>query len=194
MKLWTIQTDSVWKQLLKVGTISGSAKYVDPTWLNAYKWLIQQMELTIGKKNEMFFKNAEVFPIWAWYQWADEKHKKPDLRSPGHLNRAEKGVRIECEIPDSDVLLSDFHLWHYVLNYWYLNLNEQEAEAFERDLAKQNLSFYTMKPLPNLNFHHQIVESWQQIFTITTDSTMIQATFWELPLSAVKNVKPFKAK
>jgi hypothetical protein len=32
----------------------------------------------------------------------------------------ETGVRLELEIPDGTALLSDFSLWHYPLNYWYL--------------------------------------------------------------------------
>ena len=38
----------------------------------------------------------------------------------GHLPKGERGVRLELQVADDRVLLSDFDLWHYVLNYWYL--------------------------------------------------------------------------
>jgi hypothetical protein len=36
--------------------------------------------------------------------------------------------------------LSDFDLWHYVLNYWYLPESEAEGEEFELELKQYGLS------------------------------------------------------
>ncbi len=43
--------------------------------------------------------------------------------------------RLKLECPADRVLLSDYSLWHYVLNYWYLPSSEADGDAFERDIA-----------------------------------------------------------
>lgn len=48
-----------------------------------------------------------------------------------------QGVRLEVEIPDAQVLLSDFDLWHYPLNYWYLPDDEEDDWRFERRCAEK---------------------------------------------------------
>lgn len=57
------------------------------------------------------------YPIWAWYQW-EGKHKRLAMRI--HRRRCVKGtpiVLVTLEIPDQFVLLSDYDMWHCVLNY-----------------------------------------------------------------------------
>lgn len=45
---------------------------------------------------------------------------------------------IEFEIEQDSVLLSDFELWHFVLNYWYLPSSLQDIGRFEEELKKQS--------------------------------------------------------
>ena len=71
---------------------------------------------------------------------------KPDLRSSGHLLKGERGVRIEFRVSDRLILLSDFDLWHYVLNYWYLPESQKDDEAFESELSRRGLSFTKRNP------------------------------------------------
>lgn len=195
MILWTIQRVEAWKKLNKDGVLSGCQQYVEPYFLEAYQWLIEQMKTRIGPQLQ-----PDAFPIWAWYQWEGQR-KKPDLRSSGHLPKGEWGVRIEFEAGAQQVLLSDFDLWHYVLNYWYLPKSLAEGELLEAELEDHGLSFYESKPLPDINYHRQIVESWQRIFDldwyaegITDERKSIQATLWELRLDNVRDVREFKAR
>lgn len=62
--------------------------------------------------------------------------------------RGEKGVRLTINCPAERVLLSDFSLWHYVLNYWYLPSSEAVGDAFESELAGHGLSFFDQEPVP----------------------------------------------
>lgn len=195
MLLWTIQAVDAWKKFQQSGVLSGKRQYVDPYFLDAYQWLVEQMKTRIGPQPE-----SDAFPIWAWYQWEGRK-KKPDLRSGGYLPKGEWGVSIEFEVCDKRVLLSDFDLWHYVLNYWYLPRSLAEGDRFEAELAERGLSFYASKPLPDINYHRQIVESWQRIFDldwheeeITARPKSIQATLWELRLDDVRAIRTFKAR
>ncbi len=196
MILWTIQKESVWKKLNKDGYLIGKRDCIfDDEWIDCYEWMMDQMKKRIGNPQ---IKNS--FPIWAWYQF---EGSKPDLRSSGHLPRKEKGVRIEFECHEDEVLLSDFELWHYVLNYWYLPSSIADDKRFENELEKKGLSFFETKPLPDLEYHQKIQKSWERIFDIDwddphfthpKDKKSIQATLWQLKIDQVKDYTPFIAR
>lgn len=198
MILWTIQSREAWQVLQTQGIFLCYDQYVDKDDLNAYEWMVEKMNKLIPVQ-----RPDNGFPLWAWYQWEGEKRKKPDLRSAAHLPRGQRGVRIEFQIDDHLVLLSDFELWHYVLNYWYLPTSTTDGENFDKKLAQQGLSFYKTKPLPDPAFHEIITKSWERIFDIEWEEKdiaaprakkSIQATFWELPLANVRRVDEFVAR
>ncbi|MDQ5823417.1 MAG: DUF3841 domain-containing protein [Chloroflexota bacterium] len=103
---------------------------------------------------------------------------------------------MEFEVDAKRVLLSDFDLWHYVINYWYIHRREAEDTAFEHLLKARGLDYYTMKPLPDPAYHRRIEESGERIFDIEWQSDFvrpeglsgasIQATLWELPLECAQ--------
>lgn len=64
---------------------------------------------------------------WAWYA-QNGKHNKPDLRSErwGYGPGNEQYACIELEIPDDLALLSDFDVWHIVLNNGLISETEEE--------------------------------------------------------------------
>jgi hypothetical protein len=200
MKLWTIQTEAAWVELQKEGRLIANEEYIFPEWLSAYEWLNKQMETRLGTKPD-----DVKFPIWAWYQWRDAKQRRPDLRCRAHLAPGEKGVLLECNISDHLVLLSDFHLWHYVLNHSYLAENEQQGLLFEEKILQKGVSLYE-KPFFDNELNREVTDSWYRIFDLDwIDETgyvtignkaekAIQATFWELRLEQVRKVKPFVAR
>ena len=77
-----------------------------------YAWLVLQMKKRIGSPPE-----GVTYPVWAWYKWR-ENRKKPDLRAERwqYGQKGDKFYRLEIEIPDREVLLSDFDEWICVLN------------------------------------------------------------------------------
>jgi hypothetical protein len=93
-------------------------------------------------------------------------------------------------MPDDQVLLSDFDLWHYVLNRWYL-----PQRACER--REEIRSTFLARSMDSR------MQSWQRIFeldwylkdvTSPRSKRSIQATIWQLPLSAVRSVAAFRAR
>lgn len=198
MTLWTIQSLAAWKILQRDQVLFTDQRYSEGQFLEAYRWMIKRMEHRIGPKPE-----DVSLPLWAWYQYDRFEKRKPDLRSIGYLPKGQRGVRIEFEHPDEGALLSDFSLWHYVLNYWYIPRTLADQEAFEAELSEHNLSYYEMKPLPVLEYHQRMEGSWDRIFDLDWvedeisepyDKKRIQATFWKLHLDRIRDVHIFTAR
>jgi hypothetical protein len=199
MILWTIQTEDALSKLEVDGMLRATGKNImEPSWVGPYQWMADQMEMRLAPPPE-----PGCFPVWAWYQWENENRRKPDLRAAGHLSKGQKGVRIEFESPDEAALLSDFDLWHYVLNYWYLPESEAEGKEFEAELERHELSFFDTKPLRSPKFHGRIVESWNRIFdldwfqknlALPLPRKSIQATLWGITKDQVRNCKHFKSR
>ena len=105
MRLWTIQPLDVWKELNEKEYYVCDSKrapcIIDGSFVDAYEWLVTVM-------NERCKKPVSVeYPVWAWHT-TNWKHKKPDLRKSCYGKKGEKCVCLEIEIPDDEVILSDF--------------------------------------------------------------------------------------
>ncbi len=197
MRLWTIQAYEAWVKLNNDGVITSDGNYVCDDFRPAYLWMAEQLELFIGYK-----PHQGSLPLWAWYQWGGQNKSRPDLRFSGHLPKNKRGVLIEFEINPQVVLLSDFDLWHYVLNYWFLLKTEIEGDLFEKELVLNGLSPYKNKPLPE-KFHSRVEESWKRIFdldwvnediTSSIEAKKIQACIWELKIDYVCSTREFIAR
>lgn len=125
-------------------------------------------------------------PVWLWCAWRGSAQPKPDLRATGHLPKGTLGVRIELEICESRVLRSDFELWHYVLNGWYLPQAPQDEREFDT--------------APDAR---RIKQSWQRIFELgwrdrryvaARTQRAIQGVCWELRPEDVVDAKSFVAR
>ena len=197
MQLWTIHPIEWYEKLLKDGIIYGEKKYVEPDFLYSYDWLVKKMEERIG--NRPF---PECYPVWSWFQYTNSKRRKPDLRSRGFIPKGTKGVRIEINKNENDVLLSDFHLWHHPLNYYSIDDNEEESDAFDRLLEQNNINFVDKESYtPEIR---QIVEqSWDKLLDMDYapeyaafpfEEKAIQATFWSLSVHEIVKVEEFIAR
>jgi hypothetical protein len=199
MILWTIQKEKAWERLQRRGYLIATIENImEESWVSAYRWMADQMKKRLGPP-----PYADCFPVWTWYQWESAKRKCPDLRAGGHLSKNERGVRIEFECHENAALLSDFELWHYVLNYWYLPESEADGEAFEAEIEREGLSFFKTKPLLHPEYHEKIVRSWDKIFALDwtepdlaspRDQKSIQSTVWQLKIDQVRSYKHFKSR
>jgi hypothetical protein len=206
MRLWTIQTVTAWEVLQQQRILRAEKHMVwggdDPgeEVKRAYDWMREQMERRIGPR-----PSPEAYPVWAWAQWNGARHPRPDLRAREYLPAGTRGVRLEVEIPEERVLLSDFELWHYPLNYWYLPDSDEDDQRFEQRCAEKGVNFYQMKPLPNQMLHEQLMASWEHIFDLAwiyepvtgatrREDRRIQATFWTVLLEDVRPVRSFRAR
>ena len=203
MLIWSILTQQAWEELQQKGRLRGTAHYADKDFAGPYAWMARQMERRLTTPRPS--KNS--MPVWGWRQWWGDR-RRPDLRASGYLSKGTPGVRVELRVEDDRVLLSDFELWHYVLNYWYLPRTVKDGEAFEKKLARAGLSLIGcshQKPLSHATLRREIEKSWERIFDLSwndpgnkivhsSKDRSIQGTMWELLLEDVVEIKEFTAK
>ena len=187
MILWTSQEEAVYNELLKTGVYRCDLNLSSmKDCREKYDWLVRQMKQRIGPPPEQV-----TYPVWALYQ-QDGKHRKPDLRRERwELGcDGERFACIEIEIPDRDVLLSDFDAWCMLLSDFLISDTEQEGCCLEaqyealspsekrRMKEKNRERVFDLSPLNN---------GWAR------RGYEIQATFWELRLEQVRDVRFFRA-
>ena len=200
MRLWTIQPMEVYHLVMEFGIYrcdpyrsdllkpmeeEKAGTELDGQFGDAYDWLVRRMEKQIGPRPE-----GVIYPVWAWYRYGGKN--KPDLRRErwGTGNPGEKLACMLLEVPDEEVLLSDFGEWHYVLNKWPLSESEEEAEQLDAWL--ESVSEAEKDAFLSVN--------WEKIFDTepfenewTSRGFDVQATFWELKREYVRGVRFFTA-
>lgn len=184
MKLWTIQGIAIYEML----QFNGIAYCTKPNWENdpvfirAYHWMAEQMRQRIGEPPVA----GIMFPMWAWYQYNSAKNKKPP-RSPHDISEGVSAY-MEIEIPNNEVLLSDFIAWHSPLNEGPLNDWKRIFKETDR-LDKEAGRLLSFDEYP-LKIQKDIEKSWEGVFDLDTRNKdlgrthkrnrSIQATFWAL--------------
>lgn len=187
MILWTSQEEAVYNELLKTGVYRCDFNLSSMRdCRKQYDWLVRQMKQRIGPP-----PNEVTYPVWALYQ-QDGKHRKPDLRRERWACGC-NGARFACleiEIPDREVLLSDFDYWCIILNNGLLSDTEQEDRCLEAQ-------YEALSPSEKRRMKEK---NWERVFDLRplNNDWMrkgydIQATFWELKLEQVRDVRFFRA-
>lgn len=122
MRLWMIAERAVWERLQRDGCLRVDPARTEHDFRLAYDWMRRQMALRIPG-----YRGG--YPWWAWIQW-DPARARPDLRAREnhYFAPGTPCVRLELELPDAEVLASDFDLWHCVLNNSYLGWSEAEDQ------------------------------------------------------------------
>ncbi len=203
MVIWSNLTQQAWEELQKQGRLRVSCRHIEKDFQGSYLWMASQMELRLQTPRP----SEDSMPIWAWWQWWGDR-RRPDLRASGYLPKGTRGIRVELQVKTDRVLLSDFELWHYVLNYWYLPKTEKEGGVFEKKLTRAGLSLVGCShehPLPHAGFRREVENSWERMFDLSwTDpnhrivsaskNRSIQATLWELLMDDVVEIKEFTAR
>jgi hypothetical protein len=203
MVIWSILTEPAWDELRQKGRLEAKARHVDNDYLAAYAWMVSQMERRLAIPRP----SVDAMPIWAWWQWCGVR-RRPDLRAGWHLPKGTRGVRFELEVENDRVLLSDFDLWHYVLNYLYLPKTERGGNLFEKKLARMGLSVYACnhnRPLAHAKCRRAVERSWDRIFDLSwtdprhltvkkANERSIQGTLWEIRFEDVVAATEFVAR
>lgn len=188
MRLWMIQDQLFWDNLQREGYIVADpvlcaerGMYKEECFRDAYTWLIKHMCQKIPNSPK------DRLPLWAWYQWRSRLQQKPDLRTYCHDFH---GFRLEIKLPDDQVLLTDFELWHWVLNHDYIPYNYYELN-FDLDDERWDIAFRTKEKLSE----EELEKSWEAVLDISLGwkqrNQGIQGTFWELHLDQVVKVDEF---
>lgn len=205
MKLWTIQKYEAYLSMLKTGVLKAKEEYVfeKDFFAPVYEWLYNQMVKRIGEPPQ-----GIKYPVWAWYQ-REGKRSKPDMRRSGHAMRGEKIVRLTIDVNENEVLLSDFDLYHYPLNYWYLPLNEADSKEKEKKYSALNYEQsicrdHMLHPEKDPEFYKIMAGSWERIFDLSLEDDgwlytkmnekTIQATMWQIKKEQVLKAEKFIAR
>ncbi|ACL77024.1 DUF3841 domain-containing protein [Ruminiclostridium cellulolyticum] len=88
------------------------------------------------------------------------------MRRSGHALYGENIVRLTIEVNEKDMLLSDFDLYHYPLNYWYAPLNEDDDRKVENEClslsSEQSIRReLLLHPTKDPKFYKTMTESWE---------------------------------
>jgi len=165
MKLFSVQPKEVYEQIINTGIFvcdpTKSEYFEDKNFANAYEWLVEKMNEKIGNPSNV------KLPVWAWYKINGE-NKLPYFNDT--LINYEDQYLLEIEIPDSQVVLTDYNLWHMPLNNCYANIEEDDDKWEEKEKWYASLSSDDKEKIKR--------KSWNCAFD--TNGSYIQATFWEL--------------
>jgi hypothetical protein len=204
VRLYTVQPRLVYDILRETGVFLSKPWKNPEDWLYsdapaiklAYDWLCDEM---VGRGLRR--PAADVYPVWAWYQYEGEKKPKPDLRYGTMKNCAQgdRQVLLTLDLADEDVLLHDYEAWHYPLNYFHLAA-QRVSDRFERQCKPAGCPLYDVVPLRDKALHAEVQRSWRTIFDLpacrrlfrrSRDNQSIQATFWKLHAANVTAVVEF---
>jgi len=166
MRLFTVQPKEVIDKILKQGSHvcdpSKSSMLNDLIYQEAYDWMVEKMNSRLTNKDNI------QYPVWAWYK-IDGVNELPDFNLSIFSNC--KTYLLELEVPDEDVLLSDFENWHFPLNDWYYIPYKNDDQTEKEDKRYRRLPFDEQLKVK--------YASWNIIFKVK-DSDMVQATFWKI--------------
>lgn len=183
MRLWTVHPVEVLTEIEKKGRYicqPDKSTYLDwgTDFKNAYDWISNQMQQRGIEKPK-----GVTYPVWAWHTYCS-KRGKLDLRKRNYLGEKGESVCLEIEVPDNEVLLSDYFDWHQVLN---------NAPLVSDDLVEDDEKFDAEWERISRGTHGELEESWLGVFDVS-NSTDIQATFWVLDENMIKDVRRFTVK
>jgi hypothetical protein len=218
MRLWTIQDERVYDDFLEKGLAYHVIRENTMPWsftnepepdaeVHSYKWMASQLAAKVGPAPE-----GVEFPIWAWKKIYGRNDGKPDMRS-WRTTYEEHVVRLQLEIPETRVLLSDYDTWHMPLNLGYFAKCLDEMNEFEKWCSKMNVELYgrnstmwsdspseseriardkietswsrclELEPTPENGYDPEWIGNWEE------DS--IQAVFWEILPKDIVTVERF---
>lgn len=178
MLIYTIQEkkylNKYFKNKIKPGQVICFEDFRRP-----YEWLNK----TLSKKNKHFKKNEYHF--WGWIE-------KPDLRTHRHYMEKNKTYNLlTLNIPDELIVLSDYQLWHFVLNGSLLYKSEKQYKQFSQ---KHKMDYHNYWKLSNKKMKKEIEESWEEIFKVKFKNNKhnIQAHFPAIKNDYIIEVKEFQ--
>lgn len=183
MKLSMVVEKERWARLRAEGILNPDPQMLmEESFRPSYEWMAGQMSKRLPEPR------GPAWPLWAW-AWYDGFDVSPPYE------RANKFVVLDIEKAAQDVLLSEFHSWHCVLNNWYLpderaeDAGEAEAEAFSMEL--EALGIIEWRPSFPEDVQRRIEESWLRTFDVRETDEVVQAVFFSLSLSEVAAVRPW---
>lgn len=197
--LWTFQDYSTIKAKFRSygryqASISNSTWIDDLGFMAAYRWMIWQMDQHEIKRSESIILEDPnlITPIWAWAKWTDDSSDgsrvKPDRNN--QLFYGDKHDLIHLRVPVERVLMSDFDLFHCVLNayeqvLWQSKSHDSDVQVplipFEEIWSQTPVEIYSKTDeimLPDLIWDDFVIQMNET--KKINETPFIQAVLWEL--------------
>jgi hypothetical protein len=123
MRLWTLQDARVVEPLAREARVGAQLPrivddHLDPSG-PAHRWMAAQLALRIG--------GLASTPFWAW-----DARRCPRLNQLKLDDYPEPLVRLDLDVPEEFVLLSQFHLWEEVMCGSYVSADRRGSVKFEQ--------------------------------------------------------------
>lgn len=185
VELYTIQHVDQLKNLDNNGFITGDKDFVyDEVFDESYRWMIRKMiyKYNIHVPDIMKARQTSYYPIWFWYSWGGQEHRRPDLRSTSYSERGTELVLITFKKDWRDILLSDFGMWHAVLNKSLLDYNDFYKNI--QTILDKNKPYRFYNELDK-KYQDIIRESWNVIFDMDFQDPDFTDPFYERHIQGV---------
>lgn len=187
MIVWTVQPRSALDQIAAGGVfrckpeLSYNLSKAD-SLQGPYSWLMERMREKIGPEPA-----GVVSPVWAWHTWNFER-KCPDTESAAFLKRTEEKVLLTLDIPESDLVLTDFDAWQFVMMNAYVSDAADAASYAALEKRLEGLSGDALR--------EAVLASRENVFLTDPVNNeylirgrYIQATFWEVRAGYIRDQK-----
>ena len=194
MRVYTIQTVAFYEELMRNGVVYCNRE--SECCLDSkvqYDWMAEQMRKRVGEPPRPEIK----YPIWVWYQYISKKRPVPTMSSKDMEKEETEAVMLELEVPDNQVLLSNYFIWHLPLSHWAI-CNKNEDKQLYKELGeyeKAHGKCYEMHEYPE-NIQRKIIATWERVFdmnlhdpyivTCRRQNRSIQGTIWLLRKEWIK--------
>lgn len=192
MQLWMIAREALWTRLQVEGELLCNPERIPPSYASAYAWLRRSCA-----RRMPHYMGHDLW--WAWVRWLPGR-RRPDLRArrfhwfaPGT-----PAVRLELNVPDEQVLCTNYNLWEEVLFERIISRDTHDTRA-------TNAPALSMPSVAPHGSRAAMEASWEAIFDVPpcvpTESgagagraPTVQAVFEVLRRDEVVQVTPFRSR
>lgn len=176
--VYTVRDSSEFSSLLEKGQITADKNIVEKNnedwgeFLNAYKWMSLQCSNRLKNYNQ-------EYPLWCWENKPSPKNVKVEY------SKNSKFYIVKFKIKKQNVLFSSFSAWHFVLNEWFFN-EEEEDSLYD---IYNDVSFFHNKG--DRILQEKLEKSWHEIFNSRMND-LRQGCFDSLKLDQVIEIREYK--
>lgn len=182
MRLWSIQPEEVAAAIARGDTYTcdpelsphvGDKDYRE-MFVGAYQWISGRLAKVTPRPEGV------VYPAWAWHTW-DGHRSAPDLSHEMFEGEREGHVILELEVPDAEVLLTDYIMYIFVLNRQAAFLDEEYEEWEARG---EDDDYFDIRFFMGERCRYFLEDSWNKHVVVKNvepiNSDTIQACFWQI--------------
>ena len=182
---WTRQAAAIEEELEKTGVYRAKKEYIEKKndtisefYLRLYRWYT--------KEASKYIEPAGEYPIWL------------SLSEDNMLQPVEGTVILEVEISADRYLLCNYDAWGYIVNYFYVPLDEADRVRHTNELRRYGIGSDDELLLTNKgNFYpllkREVQQSWSRAFTLKPGNMEmgLVATAWEIRKEWVREIRHY---